>query len=53
MLSRGVRNANPLLLPVPSPDFFLFALNFFQLRALMNIECFFKFFSKALFSAKR
>ena len=53
MLSRGVRNAKPLLFPLPSPDFFLFALNFFQLRALMNIECFFKFFSKALFSAKR
>ena len=33
--------------------FFLPVLNFFQLSALMNIECFFRFFSSALFSTSR
>ena len=58
MLSRGARKPRPpFTFPAsfasPWEPFFLLALNFFQLRALINIECFFRFFSSALFSTRR
>ena len=41
-----------LVIWVCSTTFFLFVLNFFQLRAFINIECFFKFFSSAFLSMR-
>ena len=53
MLSRGVRNDNPFPLVTVSRGFFLLPLNFFQLRAFINMESFLRFFSRVLFSTKR
>ena len=60
MLSKGGLKARPfpVLLPVvvvwdSTTPFFFPPLNFFQLRALMNIECFLRFFSSAFFSTSR